>query len=231
MSIIDNKNHSVVAYTPGTTKAFAGQRLAVINYRTIKDADGKESKKPSKCVSIPLLEEQVIKDNISALLPWITAKLVEVQDSIIREAVDNGAVQIATDSINTAAVIGAAITPASGADGSGRLTKELIAGWYKEYLEDNLLVAISTKLGVSDAVTAEEAAKVQKLANAFKESIEKLAGPKTFFKPEICTKLLNAIDISNDDGKKDVIYNKLVCRVKVIMNESLKQDNDILNSL
>lgn len=192
MSIIDSLNHSVVAYDPKSTKAFTGQRLSKVTYKTVTDKTSAlfGIKRDSKCVSLPLVASDDIAQNLVSLTPHIQEFLHGVQDKIVRELVDGGAASVSMEAISIAGCIE---WLESQAGESGRLTKESVGVWFSENIETELAVALSEKLGVSGEISNEQSAQIMKVVGTFKDKVSALAGGKTSYPAPLCETLKKAL--------------------------------------
>lgn len=222
MSIIDTLNHSVVSYDPKSSKAFHGQRLAKVTYKTVTD---KESplcgiKRESKCVSLPLVAATDVIANVTVLAPAICEYLQTVQDRIVRERIDMGAASIAMDEIS----IAGCIEWLENNSESGRLTKEVVATWFQDTISESLAVVLADKLGVSAVPTDAESAKILAVVDQFKAKISSLAGGKTSYEPKICKSLLNALELA---PAGDVLATRFAARLNKLVEES-KANEDLL---
>lgn len=194
MSIIDSANHSVVAFNPKTSKPFPGQRLSKVSYKTITDKDNPLCgiKRESQCVSIPMIANADIENNIQALVPHINEYLMGVQDKIVREKVDGGSKHIAMSDINISAIV----EYLESNNESGRLTKESVAKWFDENIQDNLAVVLAEKLGVSETPSDKESAQIMAVITTFKDKVSSLAGGKTSYEPKMCDSLIKCLELA-----------------------------------
>lgn len=225
MSVIDSLNHSVVSYDPKSSKAFNGQRLAKVTYKTITD---KESplcgiKRESKCVSIPVVAVGEVIANAAILAPAIAEYLQTVQDRIVRERIDLGAASISMDEISIAGCIDWLENNSE----SGRLTKESVATWFNETISESLAVVLADKLGVSSTPTDSESAKILAVVDQFKAKISSLAGGKTSYEPKLCKSLLNALELA---PAGDVLATRFTARLNKMVQESIANE-DLLSLL
>ena len=101
-----------------------GNRIVTLNYRT----DGDTGIKPvSRVVEIEAITDNVIMENISALLPAISRMIENEQNSIVRELVG----EKTTGYINSADTsIEAVISSFRSNSGSGRITSEYLSQWF-----------------------------------------------------------------------------------------------------
>lgn len=220
MSIIDTLNHSVVTYDPKTSKAFPGQRLSKVTWKTCNDKNSAyyNIKRESKCVSLPALVVSDVSDNLVVLAPHIIQFLSGVQDKMVREMLDAGGNVV---SISTASVSVAAICEyLESSDESGRLTKESVGVWFDAVVADNLAVLLSEKLGVSEVPTDSESNKVLAAVSAFKGKVAALAGGKTSYEPKVCKSLLNAIALAPSD---DVLAARFTRRLEKMIEDASKE--------
>jgi hypothetical protein len=215
MSVIDNLNHSVVSYDPKSTKAFTGQRLSKVTYKTITDKNSEfyGIKRDSKCVSLPLVQVADVVANIASLAPAVVEYLHSVQDKIVRERVDAGATSISMQEISIAACIEWLESNSE----SGRLTKEVVASWFDETISDQLTVTLAEKLGVSEVPTDAESAKILAVVEAFKSKVASLAGGKTSFEPKVCKSLVNALALA---PAGDVLATRFTTRLNKMIAEA-----------
>lgn len=222
MSVIDTLNHSVVTYDPKSTKAFTGQRLSKVTYKTVTD---KESplcgiKRESKCVSLPLVEVAEVVANVVALAPVMVEYLQTVQDKIVRELVDAGNASISMESIS----IAACVEWLESNNESGRLTKESIGQWFDSEIAESLAMVLADKLGVSATPTDAESAQVLKVLGSFKDKVSGLAGGKTSYEPKLCTSLLKCLELA---PAGDV----LAARFSARLNKMIEQNSSAIEML
>jgi hypothetical protein len=225
MSIISTAAHSVVDYDPKTSKAFTGQRLSKVTYKTVTDKSSElyGIKRPSKCVSLPLIAKNDVVANITALAPYVVEYLHSVQDKIIRERVDAGAAHITTEEVSISAICEWLDTN----NESGRLTKESVAAWFNENVAENLAVTLAEKLGVSSTPTDAESNKILAVVDVFKGKISSLAGGKTAYEPKVCTSLINALSLA---PAGDVLATRFTARLEKMIAE-YKADDELLTAL
>lgn len=219
MSTISN-THNVVVYESGKSKAFAGQRLSKHSWKTDKET---KVKKDSKCVSIPVLSTEDITAHIPAIIPMIRGYLESVQDKMIKEKLEaNHSLSVVSDSeISIAAMI--AYTSEDGE--SSRLTKEVVAKWFEENIEESLALVLSDRLGVSDTPTEAESEQVFKIVGEFKNKVASLAGGKTSYSPELARSVRKAVDLAPEG---DVIKERFIARLDKMMEVSAVNLLDLL---
>lgn len=182
--------HSAVPYVAGSTRALAGQRLDVVFWKTGKDG----VKRDSMCVSVPPVVDADITANMVALLPHFRTYLEGVQHEIIKDRLTAGALHITQDEISIAACI-ARLTPAA-SETPAHLTKESIGAWFDSTLADSLLVALADKLGVGDAPTDEQVAKLDTAVAMYREKVAALAGGKTSYGIPLARSIKNALALA-----------------------------------
>ena len=189
MSTISNV-HNVVLFDSKTSRAFDGQRLARITYKTARKGENAGTRKDSKCVSIPAIA--TLSDTVyQAMEPYMLTLYRATQDDIIREAIDKGATIITDEMISDDAVLAYLAAEAAGS----RLTKETIVGWFNTDLADVLTVAFADKLGIGDAPTEAQVKQLEQSINVYREAFAGLAGGKTSYVPEKAAKLRKALDL------------------------------------
>lgn len=225
MSVIDTLNHSVVAYDPKSSKAFTGQRLSKVTYKTVTDKDSPLCgiKRDSKCVSLPIFKADEVISQAQALAPYVIEYLQGVQDKIVRERIDAGASSIAMEEIS----IAGCIEYLDSNNESGRLTKESVAAWFNEAIADALTVTLAERLGISEVPTDAESNKIIAVVEAFKGKIASLAGGKTAYEPKVCKSLLNALELAPSG---DVLATRFTARLNKMISEH-KSDDELLACL
>lgn len=190
--------HAVVPYVAlGTSKSapLEGQRLSKVTYKVNKETGIKPD---SKCVSIPALLWNEVFPYVNTLSGVILAAVHTAQDKIIREQVESGSKEISSDSIRLEAVIDAMVS-----ESTGRITGEVIRGWFKDTLKEPLLLAFASKLGVSEdtSPTPEQEEKLNKILKGYEDSFAKLAsGAASFYGPQkdAMIKALELIESEDD---------------------------------
>lgn len=225
MSIIDQANHSVVKYDPKTSKAFTGQRLAKVTYKTITDKDNPlfNVKRESKCVSIPLVKSSEIQENLVILTPHLIEYLHSVQDKMIREKIDLGASSISNDDISIASMV----EWLDANNESGRLTKETVAKWFDENVGDMLAVVLAEKLGVSATPSDAESKQIMAVVGTFKDKVSSLAGGKTSYEPKMCDSLIKCLELA---PAGDALASRFMVRLNK-MKEDASKNVDLIDLL
>lgn len=217
MSIIDTLNHSVVSYDPKSSKAFSGQRLSKVTYKTVTNKDDPlfGIKRESKCVSLPIFATAEIISQATALAPYVIEYLQGVQDKIVRERIDAGAGSIGMDEISIAGCIEYLDSNSE----SGRLTKETVAAWFNDTIAEPLAVILADRLGVSSEPTDAESNKILAVVDAFKGKVAALAGGKTAYEPKVCKSILSALELA---PAGDVLATRFSARLNKMIEESSK---------
>lgn len=120
---------------------------------------------------------------------FLKGKIAEVQDSLIRKLIDAGKVVINADEIDYEKILAAM----AATNESVRFSKESIAAWYKEYLQDALGAAIRAKMpGITQA-------QMDKLLGNYLESFQILAGRNPSMNNEIKAGLIRAMEFLPED--------------------------------
>lgn len=225
MSIIDQSNHSVVKYDPKTSKAFTGQRLAKVTYKTITDKDNPlfNVKRESKCVSIPVLKAGEIESNLVILTPHLIEYLHSVQDKMIREKIDLGSSVISNEDISIASMV----EWLDANNESGRLTKETVAKWFDENVGEMLAVVLAEKLGVSATPSDAESKQIMAVVGTFKDKVSSLAGGKTSYEPKMCDSLIKCLELA---PAGDALASRFMVRLNK-MKEDASKNVDLIDLL
>jgi len=175
MSVISDR-HSVVPFVSGESKALSGQRLAKIGYKTGKGKT--EAKFKSVCVSLPVIADDRIKEQIPLLMDSIRQLCEDTQDKIIRglyESRNGNLDSVSEDDIGMIAIIGYLDSDNQG----GRLTKEFLVEWFNANAMDNTAALIAEALKYGDDLSEEQLKTIEKHVNGYREVIASLAGGKT----------------------------------------------------
>lgn len=226
MSAIQENVHTVTSYISGVTKAFTGQRLATVTFKTSKDKDSLYfgMKRESKAVSIPAITNDEITANMALLLPRVKELVQATQDKIIREAItaNDSLLHVTQESISLAACL----EYLEDSNESGRLTKETVATWFDSEVLEMLSLALAEKLGVSEVPTQAESDKIEAVVNEFKGKVASLAGGKTSFSPKIAAQVKKAVELAPES---DVLRSRFISRLDKMMQ--VAAENDLLNAL
>ena len=235
MSIIDTaNNHSIIGYTSGVTKAFSGQRLAIVNYRATKvTVNGKEvvgAKPESKCVSLPVITAAELAANSALLTPHFIDYLAGVQDKMVRELIAGEATKsnLLSHEFSIEAIAAWLAASSSGSDGESlRLSKDNINSWFDTDLADALTGELVRKLGISNEPTDAEIVKLERVLSAFKDGIAKLSAPKVAMQEKELVSLGNAIALATGaSGMKSKLVDKIA-----ITRAALNNADDLLSAL
>lgn len=196
MSIIDTAAHSVVSYEAGKTKAFAGQRLSKVTWKTSNDKESQwyGIKRDSKAVSLPLVTSEEISGNLVALSPYVAEYLHGVQDKIVRARIEAGASSISMAEVSVAGIL--EYLEAEDTGTGARLTKESVGQWFDSEIAENLALVLMEKLGVSEVPTDAESAQILKVVDTFKEKVASLAGGKTSYDPKMAASLQKCVALA-----------------------------------
>lgn len=216
MSIISS-SHSVIAFESGKTKPLDGQRLAKVTYKV----DKKTGVKPdSKAVSIPMIKwSDLTANHVTALQGEFLAVVHKAQDSIVRAKVESGASSINDADISLDAVVQYLL------EESGRMTGEVIRGWFSDTLKEPLMLAFASKLGIAEdaAPTAEQEDKLAKVIKGYEDSFAKLASGAATFNDAQKQNMLKALELVEEDDSFVVRFTERLSKVK--------SDDDLLMAL
>lgn len=197
MSTLIN-HHTFVAFDSATSKASEGQRLVRILYKATRGGKAVSNPRKSACVSVPMLGEALNDSQINALLPHITLLLESAQDGICKAAYERKAVSVSSSELSVDCCIAYLDDDATG----NRLTREAVAEWFNETLQDVCIVAFSDKffgVGKEFANDSPEMLRITQTVNVYRDKISSLAGGKTQFSVANCESLLKVLELSPDD--------------------------------
>lgn len=218
MSVISNKHQFVPFVSSPRSKAFEGQRLVKVSYKTTKAGE----KKDSVCVSIPPVPRDQIRANIDNFFEYVIGMYESAQDAIIRDAHEAGNIHVDDEDIDITAVISHLEKSSRG----GRLSGEVIGVWFDENLSEILELAVAEKQGLSDHKdrwSDSQTRKMEQMLKAYKDSLSALAGYRTLYNNDKCDKLIRALVLCDDD---DVIANGLVKRLQDMKLVAAKQEEE-----
>jgi hypothetical protein len=201
-------NYNVVSYITGDKPKKGSEfRLAKITFKTDKQTGIKAD---SKAVELPIISANEISNNAMALIPAITNMLASVQDSIIRENIENGKKFISITDISIPNLIAYLASESKGE----RLSKEYLNNWFDSELLEPLTIAISEKIALSGIATDKQLDVINDTVNAYKVNIAKLASPNTNFDDSIKAMLIKALNFASDNAIAITLINKLNVMVK-----------------
>jgi hypothetical protein len=216
MSVISNRS-AIVDYNK-TSKAFTGQRLATVTYKTDKVSGIKPE---SKCASVPVVDDSEVVSNLPAFLPFVKAMVERTQDSIIRNAHEAGKSDISHDDISISNVLEFLTAESTG----GRLTKVAAIEWFDNVIADSLSLALAQKLGASEEPTDEQSEYIEKMLETFRANISALTAGNTMYDPDTCKVLMKAVSFAPED---DVIAQKFAARLDTMSRKVPKSMIDAL---
>ena len=186
-------SHSVRNYDAKKSVALDGQRLAKIVFKTTAN---QKAVMPSKCVSVPVLQEEQIAVYQAELAVHVHELLEGAQNELIRaKLLEHGTgegVEILDSDISVLACINWLDEAAKG----NRLSKDSITAWFNGNVAELLSVAIADKLGISDTPSETETVKLNKIVSDYCEKFAALSGSKTYYAPEIATRLIRALEVA-----------------------------------
>lgn len=193
--------HKTVDYDSKKSAAFDGQRLCKVTFKTTANVIAPMH---NKCVSIPPVDTLALVARVQDFMPHLLAVVEQAQDDIVRAKLleAGGDVEMQDSELSMDAVL---LQLAEAAKGN-RLSKDSISAWFDAQAADMLTVAISDKLGISDAPSEAEAKKVAAIVADYSTKLQSLAGSKTTYSPEVATKLQRALEVAE---VKDTAYGSM----------------------
>lgn len=165
-----------------------GMRLARVIRKTTKE--GVKTKDSEGCFVPSLAWSDSIVDAVSdnaVLQDAILNMLESVQDRIIRKCSDNSRSPCDAD-INITGIL-AQLAEEQEAEGTGRLSKESIAAFFTQSLQDRLTVVFAEKLGYSENPAEEQIAKLNQVIAGYRDTLCKLSAPSCNLQPAVVEKL------------------------------------------
>lgn len=184
----------------------AFHRLSVIRFKTKK---GEENKQPNKCVSIPRV---VLDITPSVLNSALTASFHEMQDEVIRSLINDGETTISEEAISYNSIAAFQEEKAT----SQRLSGENVKAFFEACMKENLTLALSNALKLTDNPTGEELAKLEAAVSQHEQLIISLASPRASYNKTLAGQLQRAIAVADDDG---VIKGKLEAKLASFLED------------
>ena len=207
MSNVSNR-HAIVPFIAGTSQPYAEQRLArVICKQTAAMTKAGKKALPSVCASIPMLPAPS-PEQVTALMPAITAMLEDAQDGIIRaryEASHGSLDTITDDDISVDQCIAFLAAKAAG----NRITAESVKAWFNASMADTMLVFIAEKLKFTE-LTPAVVETCNPHVNGYRELFVVLGAGKTILPENQLKQLQFALGLIDPD---DVMAGRLMDRI------------------
>lgn len=207
-------SYDIQPFNPKTSKPREGMRLAKCSYKTPKNGG---PKKDSKCVSVPFFKidgDQVVRIQ-SHINNWIEG----IQDNLIRDRIEEGAVLITASDISFDKIAEFLEADARG----DRLTSDAVKVWFDESLADTLTVALADKFKISDSPSDAETKKLTQAITVYRDKFASMAGGRTQFSAEVATKLRKVLELATDG--------EITSRFGIRLDKMMQSDSDILESL
>ena len=186
-----------------------GKRIVKCQYRQV---DGKVSRQSEYAFIPDWIDEELVTGNMPALIDYVIGYLHSVEDTRIQKMHKEGSVFLG-DSIFTLPDLLDYLEETST---SGRLSKEVIATWYKA---SGLAQAVT---GLYQDTTGSKE-KADTISRFVSKKLQELASPKCWWKPEQKGKLLPLLELVEDSMSK-----KLVRKVAAMQEVDT---NDVLDML
>lgn len=190
----------------------AGQRLAVIRWKTVTDKETgvKTAPKAAMCVSLPAIS-QAVEIEPACLKESVISYLEEQQNLVVRKVIDNWFQDNTNVSLREIVVNPAFLTP-EGLSAfynlnatNGKVSETQIKDWFIGNVQEELELRLSNIPSMTDEV-------LKKAVNQHKELLMKLASPKAVFSEKIADQLLKVVTLNVEDfsGVKEALIKKLV---------------------
>lgn len=214
----DTRVSFVRPFNPSEAVSIEGFRHEVIRYRDADKAKGTASK-PAKVVTIPALDlpadTYVLPSEAKQILMGVLEKQ---QETLIREAIDNGASMIEWDSVN----LDKTLSALTAVRVSERLTKEQIHAWIDVAL-DSVLKGRASAISIAKGHTELQASMQQAATrNDYKNALGTLSAPVPKLKQQsamACKNLLVQANIADDISKA------LLKKLDAILNPEINSEN------
>lgn len=211
-------SYDIQPFNPKTSKPRENQRLAKIGYKTPKSG---EKKRNSVCVSLPRFSMDTVNaTEMTMLMPHFESMLEGIQDAIIRERYEEGAVLITASDVSAAKILEYLDADARG----DRLTKELVIEWFDSVMLAPVTVAFADKFGISDAPTDAQTVKLNQAVNVYRDKFASMAGGRTSFPREVAAKLRKVLELDDTESAITVRFGNR-------LDKMMQTDADLLEAL
>jgi hypothetical protein len=195
--------------------------MAKVGYKqtAAMTAKGEIARKPvfASLPAVKITESDVVA-NAAALVAHVQRLMEDGQDQIIRTAYEADRCGVEDEEISLSAVLRFLEEQASLE--TGRLTKEVVAGWVESSgFADALRLRFAELFGISEQPTPEQEAKVEAQVKSYKDNIAALSGSKTYYDQPIAQKLIRAFDVALGFGVDDRMSKILRGRLEVMANQ------------
>lgn len=209
-------------YDSAKTKPEAGHELVKVTYRPPvltaeeKAAGVTKERSPNVCINSPLFSAdqiaQVLATPIATAL--VTKALISERESMLRDLIEAAGLKAGADIDSDLFSFDKVLASLSATATSGRMTKVEYEAWFDSSISDSLFVAIADKLGITEAATDAETAKVTATLAYYKDKLAAMAGGKTAYDKKTCEALLRALEYASDT---DVIASRLKERLTAMI--------------
>jgi len=227
-----SSHHNVVSFNAAESKAFAGQRLIKVCYKSRGD---KKAELPNVCVSVPPVS---LKDEELILLKeYVEQMVMDTQDKIVKGMYESRTRdglkldRISDEDISLNSVIGYLSAVSTG----GRLTKDGIVNWFDNSgVADVITVLLVDKLGFPDVLNGEQNGVIEKHLDSYKSVFMSLSAPSVSLEEKQVNGLVKIMDMFSPSGDcvdnvKDV-NNKIVNKLGVLV-ASLREKKELIDLL
>lgn len=190
----------------------AGQRLAVIRWKTVTDKETgvKTAPKAAMCVSLPAISQEIEIEPV-CLKETVISYLEDQQDLIMRKIIDNFFIEN-VNVVLKEIVVNPAFLNSEGLSAfynlnatNGKVSEVQIKDWFTLNVKEHLEIRLSNIPNMTDEV-------LKKAVEQHKNLLMKLASPKAVISEKIADQLLKVVNLNVEDfsGVKEALVRKLV---------------------
>ncbi len=186
-----------------------GTRIVKCSYQVNKNTGKKAGDNSYVRIPTKHLTEQVVIAEIAKLAPYVLGYLQEQENKMIKADHKKGSMRVYTEYLDLDKIIAALEESEQGA----RITKDQIEAWFTTEMEEMLAMLVSDKMGISasDAIDAEQEAKLLDILYAYKVKFTELTSTKAILKDSDRVALVNVI--TKCEADKSVIGSRLIARI------------------
>lgn len=200
--------HDVKLYS-GNEKAFDGQRLVTVTFKTPSEPAPGFVKPANVCVSIPVIAVQV---NPTELQAAMQEQLEQLQDALIRSLyLQSLEAKSPLTQLHDGMIGYSALKTFAEAEAiSKRLTKDAISLWFDSVVSSDLMLALANAMKLPNEMNAEQQKRLDAALTQYKALVTSLASPKASIAPRIAEQMEKAIVLAPEgDRMRKLLLSKV----------------------
>lgn len=169
-----------------------GKRLVKCLYKENKKTGKKAGVNSYIIVPESHLSESIMVENAVRLAPYVSAFMQEQEDKLIKEAHIKKTIGFSDTWLGLDKILESLDAAGQG----NRLNKEKIEAWFNSDMQEPLIVAFASKMGISETPTDAELNKLIEITEVYKAKFSSLASGKTVYKKDEAELLQRALEVT-----------------------------------